>query len=311
VGPRPGADLNPTKAHAEEHNQHLRKKELGHRQPEEAEGHEQFVRDLAGLDCRQHAEYKGHDEGDDHARNDELKRLWQEPQHDIDRVFSIADAVTVMHEGKVLIDGTVEDARNSPEVQTIYIGSGSESMASKPRVSARGSQELLRCESVNTFYSKSHIIRDVSFNIHQGEILALLGRNGAGKSTLLKTLIGISPAASGSIQLHDRRIESLSAAEIARLGVAYVPQGRGLFSGMTVAQNIGAGQTKATNRRGDSLGSGQDFSIFPSDSGSLAFSCRLFIGWRAANGRDRTSPIGRYSLTPTRRTLRGIGASNR
>lgn len=184
-------------------------------------------------------------------------------EHDIDRVFSIADAVTVMHEGKVLIDGTVEDARNSPEVQTIYIGSGSESMASKPRVSARGSQELLRCESVNTFYSKSHIIRDVSFNIHQGEILALLGRNGAGKSTLLKTLIGISPAASGSVQLHDRRIESLSAAEIARLGVAYVPQGRGLFSGMTVAQNMELGRLKRRTGAGIHWDQDKIFQFFP------------------------------------------------
>jgi ABC-type branched-subunit amino acid transport system ATPase component/ABC-type branched-subunit amino acid transport system permease subunit len=165
-------------------------------------------------------------------------------EHDIDRVFSIADAVTVMHEGKVLIDGNVDDARNSKDVQTIYIGSGSQSISSKPRSSVRGEQIVMSCQSVNTFYGKSHILRNVNFEIREGEILALLGRNGAGKSTLLKTLIGIAPATSGHIQLGGHRIDTLSAAEIAREGVAYVPQGRGLFSGMSVAQNMELGRLK-------------------------------------------------------------------
>ncbi|NCX43128.1 MAG: ATP-binding cassette domain-containing protein, partial [Betaproteobacteria bacterium] len=184
-------------------------------------------------------------------------------EHDIDRVFSIADAVTVMHEGKVLVDGSVEDARSSHEVQTIYIGSGSESIASKPRASARGTDVVLRCASVNTFYSKSHILRDVSFEIHEGEILALLGRNGAGKSTLLKTLIGISPAATGGIELCGQQIETLSAAEIARLGVAYVPQGRGLFSGMSVAQNMELGRLKRRTGAGIHWDEERIFQFFP------------------------------------------------
>ena len=60
---------------------------------------------------------------------------------------------------------------------------------------------------INTFYGKSHILNDVSFTLHENEIIALLGRNGAGKSTLLKTLIGIAPASSGSIKLADNRVD--------------------------------------------------------------------------------------------------------
>ena len=105
-------------------------------------------------------------------------------EHDIDRVFALADAVTVMNEGEVLVDGTVEDARSSPRVQAVYIGSG----ATRPRreasaPSAARDATLLRLEDVNTFYGKSHILRDVYFDVRENEIVALLGRNGAGKST--------------------------------------------------------------------------------------------------------------------------------
>lgn len=165
-------------------------------------------------------------------------------EHDIDRVFQIADAVTVMNDGKVLVDGTVEDARSSPKVQEVYIGSGAATVAAKPRESAAEPATVLAAEGVNTFYGQSHILVDVSFDVHEHEIVALLGRNGAGKSTLLKTLIGIAPPASGSIRLGDRNIAGLPSAEIARLGIGYVPQGRGLFTGMTVAQNLELGRLK-------------------------------------------------------------------
>jgi branched-chain amino acid transport system ATP-binding protein len=165
-------------------------------------------------------------------------------EHDIDRVFQIADAVTVMNEGKVLVDGSVEDARSSPKVQEVYIGSGVATIAAKPRESAAEPQLLLTAENVNTYYGKSHILADVSFDVHTHEILALLGRNGAGKSTLLKTLIGIVPPAIGSITLAGEEIARRPSDEIARLGIGYVPQGRGLFAGMTVAQNLELGRLR-------------------------------------------------------------------
>ena len=79
-------------------------------------------------------------------------------EHDIDRVFQIADAVTVMNEGQVLVDGTVEDARSSPRVQEIYIGSGAATVAAKPRESAAEPATLLTADHINTFYGKSHVL---------------------------------------------------------------------------------------------------------------------------------------------------------
>ena len=156
-------------------------------------------------------------------------------EHDIDRVFKIADRVTVMNDGAVLVDGTVEEARNNEKVREVYIGSGTTAVAAQPCESAAGSNRLLVVDSIETFYGKSHILNAVSFDVREHEIVALLGRNGAGKSTLLKSLIGIARPEAGSIKLLDQETVGLPSAEIARRGIGYVPQGRGLFAGMALS----------------------------------------------------------------------------
>ena len=97
---------------------------------------------------------------------------------------------------------------------------------------------------VNTFYGKSHILHDVSLEVHENEIVALLGRNGAGKSTLLKSLIGIAPPARGRILLDGQEVQTLPSAKLSRLGIGYVPQGRALFAGMSVAHNLELGRLR-------------------------------------------------------------------
>jgi ABC-type branched-subunit amino acid transport system ATPase component/ABC-type branched-subunit amino acid transport system permease subunit len=165
-------------------------------------------------------------------------------EHDIDRVFRMADRVTVMADGEVLVDGGVADARDDARVQAVYLGSGSHALAEKPRPSAVKDAPMLALEKVNTFYGKSHILNDVTLTVRQNEVVALLGRNGAGKSTLLKTLIGTARAASGRISLAGEEISGLTPDKVARRGVGFVPQGRALFSGMTVGENLGLGRLK-------------------------------------------------------------------
>ena len=80
-------------------------------------------------------------------------------EHDIDRVFQLADRVTVMNEGRVLLDGTVEQARSSTKVQEIYIGSGAAAIAARPRETAAERNTLLKVENIDTFYGKSHILK--------------------------------------------------------------------------------------------------------------------------------------------------------
>jgi len=184
-------------------------------------------------------------------------------EHDIDRVFRIADHVTVMNDGAVLVDGSVEDARNNEKVREIYIGSGASAVAAKTRLSAASSQSLLVVDRVDTFYGKSHILNAVSLDVREREIVALLGRNGAGKSTLLKTLMGIAPPAAGAIRLAGDDMTGRPSDVIARNGVGYVPQGRGLFAGMTVAQNLELGRLKRLTGAGTHWDEEKVIQFFP------------------------------------------------
>jgi branched-chain amino acid transport system ATP-binding protein len=164
-------------------------------------------------------------------------------EHDIDRVLGFSQVVTVMNQGEVLMTGTPEAVRADRRVQEVYTGTGIPEVEHNRSDEARESAaQILRFEKVNTFYGKSHILNDATLDVREGEIVALLGRNGAGKSTLLKTLAGLVPLESGRIEYEGRDIGKLPAPDIARAGIGYVPQGRGLFAGMTVRENLALGR---------------------------------------------------------------------
>ena len=97
---------------------------------------------------------------------------------------------------------------------------------------------LLQARGLNTYYGSSHILRDLDFTLHRGETLGLMGRNGMGKSTLLKTLMGLVRARSGQVTLAGHDVTQAPTYEISRLGVAYVPEGRGIFGNLSVKENL-------------------------------------------------------------------------
>ncbi len=103
---------------------------------------------------------------------------------------------------------------------------------------------MLEVKDVNQFYGGSHILRDVSLAAPVGECSVVLGRNGVGKTTLLKCLMGILPIKSGQILLDGKDISRLSPEQRVREGLAYVPQGRDIFSTLTVEENILIGMAK-------------------------------------------------------------------
>ena len=103
---------------------------------------------------------------------------------------------------------------------------------------------MLEVKEVNQFYGGSHILRDVSLSAPVGECSVVLGRNGVGKTTLLKCLMGILPIKSGQILLDGKDIAKMSPEQRVRAGLAYVPQGRDIFSTLTVEENILIGMAK-------------------------------------------------------------------
>jgi len=97
---------------------------------------------------------------------------------------------------------------------------------------------MLRVDGLEQYYGGSHILRGLSFDVPVGKVTTLLGRNGVGKTTLLKTLMGVVPAARGSIVLGDRDLTRAPSYARVRAGIGYVPQGREIFPRLTVHENL-------------------------------------------------------------------------
>jgi len=100
------------------------------------------------------------------------------------------------------------------------------------------SEMLIKAQDLNTFYGASHILRGVNFSVGRGETIGLMGRNGMGKSTLLKTLMGIVPPRTGSVDILGQRMNGRPTFEVAQMGIAYVPEGRGIFGNLSVVENL-------------------------------------------------------------------------
>ena len=100
---------------------------------------------------------------------------------------------------------------------------------------------MLKLTNINQYYGGSHILRDVSLQATRGKVSVILGRNGVGKTTLLKCLMGLVPIKTGSIEFDGRAIERATPYERARAGMGYVPQGREIFSRLTVEDNLRMG----------------------------------------------------------------------
>jgi len=119
---------------------------------------------------------------------------------------------------------------------------------------------MLTVTNLNQYYGGSHILRDLEFEAPAGKVTALLGRNGVGKTTLLKTLMGLLPAATGSVKFGALDLTRAAPYERARAGIGYVPQGREIFPRLSVEENLRMGL--ATRPRGAGV-PGRVFELFP------------------------------------------------
>jgi len=99
-------------------------------------------------------------------------------------------------------------------------------------------QHLLGVEDLHAWYGESHILHGMSFAVRQGEVVTLLGRNGAGKTTTLRAIMGIMPQRQGSVTFRGSELVGLASNRIARLGIAYCPEERGIFASLDVEENL-------------------------------------------------------------------------
>ena len=109
----------------------------------------------------------------------------------------------------------------------------------------------LQINDLHVFYGKIEAIKGISITVNQGEIVTLIGANGAGKTTMLKTVSGLRPVGSGSIIFDGQDISKVSAHERVELGISQAPEGRGIFPGMTVLENLEIGKYFRKNRKAE------------------------------------------------------------
>ncbi|MDE0340843.1 MAG: ABC transporter ATP-binding protein [Nitrospinae bacterium] len=120
---------------------------------------------------------------------------------------------------------------------------------------------MLKVSSLHVHYGSAHVLHGVDLEVGTGRIVCLIGRNGAGKSTTLKTIMGLVPATSGEIVFEEQRIDAMAAHQVARMGVAYVPEDRRPFGSLSVEENIRV--AAQASPRSDANGVSEALAFFP------------------------------------------------
>jgi len=112
---------------------------------------------------------------------------------------------------------------------------------------------ILQLDKINAYYGLGHILHDLSLEVDDGEVVALLGRNGAGKTTTLRSIAGLTPPRQGEIRYKGRDVAGLEAHRISRMGVALVPETRDIFSFLTVRENLAIAERRSSRWQMDSV----------------------------------------------------------
>ncbi len=153
------------------------------------------------------------------------------------------------------------------------------------------SELIVDAVGIHSWYGSSHVLRGVDLQIGRGETVALLGRNGMGKSTLIRTLLGHVTQRKGQIELFGRDMSRARPHEVARLGVAYVPEGRGIFPNLNVHENLVMAARPGRDGRNDWTRE-RVLETFPQLRDRL-----LYMGAQLSGGEQQMLSIGRALMT--------------
>lgn len=150
---------------------------------------------------------------------------------------------------------------------------------------------MLKVEGIETFYGASQVLFGLSLEVDAGEVVTLMGRNGMGKTTTVRSIIGLTPAARGSVRFRDRSIEALPAYRIAKLGLGLVPEGRQIFPNLSVRENLVATAANRS-RRTQPWTLRRVFELFPRLSERAGS-----MGNQLSGGEQQMLAIGRALMT--------------
>ncbi len=157
---------------------------------------------------------------------------------------------------------------------------------------------MLKVRNIHVYYGNIHTLKDVSIEIFPGEIITLIGANGAGKSTTLMSICGIVPVMSGHIIFNDIDITNMPPDKIAALGIAQVPEGRRIFPGLTVSENLDMGAFLRDDKAGVKRDMEYVFSLFP-----ILFERRHQQGSTLSGGEQQMLAISRALMARPRLLL--------
>ncbi len=147
---------------------------------------------------------------------------------------------------------------------------------------------MLNIDGIETYYGKTRALHGVSLNVQEGELVVLIGANGSGKTTTLKTVSGLIRPRKGKIEFMGVRIDLLEAEDIVKMGVAHVPEGRGIFPDMTVLENLELGACTRKDQEGISQDLEKVFEHFP-----ILKTRRRQLGGTLSGGEQQMLTMGR------------------
>lgn len=151
---------------------------------------------------------------------------------------------------------------------------------------------MLRMENLHVYYDAIHAIKGVTLDVQEGEIVSLIGANGAGKTTVLRTISGLERAKEGKIEFQGVNITNLPAQEIVKLGVSHVPEGRRVFTSMSVLENLELGAYLSQNKQSKKESLAKVFEHFP-----RLYERRQQIAGTLSGGEQQMLAMGRALMS--------------